>query len=603
MSSLFQVSQFYKPDRSVHDIGYSWKGTPRMGVLIPFYLEEMMPGDTFDIDVFAKLRAMPMINPPFADIEITFDFWFDPYRLIWPSDENDRITGDIPQDGWMGFITRAADKGQVGGAQLADAVQWPRWNLDTDDGTGGNTLYSLRNALEANDNAEIKIQHDYFISRNEIWYSLGLPDLITWTGDKWVKQASDFFWTRYGNENIKEDFFTLANDAPRRSYYRIWNFYYRDENLEDAVDWLTDTRIGTLKPVHQDRTYFTTALPFQQRGTPPALPVSGFMPLEGYNSMSVAKLNYTSGATYPVLEFTADTNNPTNVSWTTTTVPPVTTTGELTSVSAVALDPTKEIGVSLEGAATFGATDMRFAIQVQKWLEKNARGGIRYHEFLMSHFGVRPADSSLGMPEYIGTSKQKVNISEVLQTSESAQTPQGTMAGHGISVDYNSVGKYTAPEWGIVLGLMFVKPRTEYLGQGLPRFLTRRTAWDYPFPVFQGLSEQAVYKHELYYQFDTNADETANRDWMIFGYQGRFDECRHRTGVVTGELRDIKQSWTMNNIYTSEPNLNSTFIQAYNNMRPFALKEQAPFVADVYIKNRAIRPITKYGTPGYVDHF
>lgn len=577
-SSLFQESQFYRPDRSVHSIGYKWQGSPKMGLAYPIYAEEMMPGDTFDIEVFAKLRAMPMVNPPFAEINVTFDFWFDPYRLAYPSSEKDLITGDVPLDGWMGLITRAADKGQVGGAELADAVELPRWKFDNV--TSALPSLANMNSTTTETAAAAYKQYVAWQDANQIWCSLGLPTPFVFADQVWYQQYDP---TKNNGES-------LAHDMIRRSYYRVWNSYYRDENLEDAIDWTLDEPNNKLMPVHQDKNYFTSALPFQQRGTPPALPISGFMPVVS---------NLTTEGEYPKIGYYSQASNqvqtlPISKQASTTNPPPY----SLDLVLGVPQDG--YLYTNIESAATFGATDMRFAIQVQKWLEKNARGGIRYHEFLMAHFGVRPADASLGLPEFVGTCRQRVNIQEVLQTSESANTPQGTMAGHGISVDANRVGRYTAAEWGAMIGIMFIKPKTEYLGQGIPRFLTRRTAWDYPFPVFQGLSEQAIYQHEVYY---TNDDKEDNDDWRIFGYQGRFDECRHRIGVVHGELRDIKQSWIMNNVYTQAPHLNDAFIQAYNDMRAWAVKTQAPFIADVYINNRAVRPITKHGVPGYVDHY
>lgn len=578
-SSLFQESQFYRPDRSVHSIGYKWQGSPKMGLAYPIYVEEMMPGDTFDVEVFAKLRAMPMVNPPFADIHVTFDFWFDPYRLSYPSNEKDLITGDIPVDGWMGLITRAVDKGQVGGAELADAITLPRWKFDNV--TAPLPTLAEMNSTDTDTAAAAYQRYVTWQEANQIWCALGLPTPFVFADQQWYQQ---FDPTKNNGES-------LAHDMVRRSYYRVWNSYYRDENLEDAVDWTLDEPNNKLMPVHQDKNYFTSALPFQQRGTPPALPISGFMPVVSNLAAQgeKPKIGYFSQQTQTVrtaaIEATVVTPD---------VAPPY------GSNQALGVPQDGYLYTNIESAATFGATDMRFAIQVQKWLEKNARGGIRYHEFLMAHFGVRPADASLGLPEYVGTARQRVNIQEVLQTSESANTPQGTMAGHGISVDSNRAGRYTASEWGVMIGIMFIKPKTEYLGQGIPRFLTRRTAWDYPFPVFQGLSEQAVYQHEVYY---TNDDKEDNDDWRIFGYQGRFDECRHRIGAVHGELRDIKQSWIMNNVYTQAPNLNAAFIQSYNDMRAFAVKTQAPFVADVYINNRAVRPITKHGVPGYVDHY
>ena len=147
--------------------------------------------------------------------------------------------------------------------------------------------------------------------------------------------------------------------------------------------------------------------------------------------------------------------------------------------------------VDLSSATTFNVADLRLVFQIQKWMERNARSGVRYTEFLRSHFGVSPRDERLQRPEYVGGSKSPIIISEVLQTSETGSSPQGNMSGHGISASSTFCGKYRATEYGVMMGIMSIMPRTMYQ-QGLQRQWTRRTRYDFYFPEFANLSEQAV---------------------------------------------------------------------------------------------------------------
>ena len=168
--------------------------------------------------------------------------------------------------------------------------------------------------------------------------------------------------------------------------------------------------------------------------------------------------------------------------------------------------------VDLSTATTFDIADLRLAFQIQKWMERNARAGVRYTEFLKAHFGVSPRDDRLQRPEYIGGSKAPVIISEVLQTSSTDGTsPQGNLAGHGITVAQNYCGSYHATEFGLIIGLMSVMPRSAY-SQGINRQWLRRTKFDFPFPEFVNMSEQAIERAELY------ANNMLADNQAIFGY-------------------------------------------------------------------------------------
>ena len=308
---------------------------------------------------------------------------------------------------------------------------------------------------------------------------------------------------------------------PKRAYNLIYNEYYRDENLQNEVP-LDD---GSLLSRNWEKDYFTSALPWQQRGTAPALPISG-----------------TTHAIWSSDPSTRIPNNSVGTAVTLTGYKNAGVYGAFGDTEAILNSgyvPKAGLNnniVDLSSATTFNVADLRLVFQIQKWMERNARSGVRYTEFLRSHFGVSPRDERLQRPEYVGGSKSPIIISEVLQTSETGSSPQGNMSGHGISASSTFCGKYRATEYGVMMGIMSIMPRTMYQ-QGLQRQWTRRTRYDFYFPEFANLSEQAVLNKEVYVSGnDTN-------DKMIFGYQGRFDEMRTKQNMVCGQMKSIFSYW------------------------------------------------------------
>ena len=299
----------------------------------------------------------------------------------------------------------------------------------------------------------------------------------------------------------------LPLDFPKRAYNFIWNSFYRDETLQTALDInVSDTILRRA----WEKDYFTSSLPWQQRGIAPALPITGYTTAQFANDITIAGGNRGLQVTrngVPSNLLTTASSGDFSVLWK-SDIP----TNSLTNVNPYISQPATVIPktslganiVDLSSATTFNVSDLRLAFQVQKWLERNARGGARYVEFLRSHFGVSPRDDRLQRPEYIGGSKSPVIISEVLQTAGTGvtgqTTPQGNMAGHGISVNQSHCASYYAQEFGVVIGLMSVMPRTAYQ-QGINRQWLRQTKYDFYFPEFANLSEQAIegprYMHQL----------------------------------------------------------------------------------------------------------
>lgn len=361
-------------------------------------------------------------------------------------------------------------------------------------------------------------------------------------------------------------------DFPKRAYNKIWNEYYRDETLMDEVDIETSEEV-LLRCWTKD--YFASALPWQQRGTAPALPISG-----------------TLQAEWPVVS----TSNNATMSGNSVTGAPGSTATKL-------ILETNEIDAS--GLTTFDVSDLRLAFQIQKWMERNARAGARYTEEIWAHFGVHTGDDRLQRPEYIGGAKFPIIVSEVLQTSSTdAVSPQGNLAGHGITAGRNFCGKYYVKEHGWFIGVLSIMPVPMYC-QGIDRQFLRRTRYDYMWPEFVGLSEQAIERAEIY----ASAVDTENR--TIFGYQGRFDELRTKRNMICGLMRTDFDYWHLARIFDSAPELNATFLEMDSvtdggsnpYKRIFAAPSEPGFIVTVGNRITAVRPIPAQAEPGLIDHY
>lgn len=363
-------------------------------------------------------------------------------------------------------------------------------------------------------------------------------------------------------------------DYPRRAYNLIWNEFYRDENLQ-AKRLLSDTTIAYRA---WDKDYFTSALPWQQRGTAPALPVTGTSSaVWGTGQFYGADVTYKLG----INDATAD--------------------GKIYAHNAQGAANLRTVFnnniVDLSSATTFDVADLRQVVQIQKWMERSARGGVRYTEFLRSMFGVSPRDDRLQRPEYFGGSKSPVIVSEVLQTSSTdATTPQANMAGHGISVQHQYAGKYHVQEYGLIMGLLSILPKPMYQ-QGINRQWLRPTRYDYYFREFANLSEQAIERGEIYY----TATEASNK--TLFGFQGRYNEMRQKDNMVVGEMRSTFDYWHLGREFSSAPALNETFITCVPRKDIFAVPSVPGFLINWGNRIKALRPMPVEPVPGLMDHF
>lgn len=521
-----------KPPRSVFDGSYEKKFDCDMGECIPVCLEEMVPGDTFKVGNEIVIRFQPLNSPILHEVNAYVHYFFVPTRLIF--------------DKWEDFIT--------GGEDGNDTTVLPRF-------------YKNGGSISPYTAAQLVGQYslyDYF----------GMPLLANNAmpgGDAGVGVAGF-------------EFRPLA--FPWRCYNLCWNEYYRDETLQNEVD--LDQPLVLHRNWSKD--YFTSALPWQQRGSAPALPISGTLPVsfdgssDGSIFEGVAVASYggkitgsSSGLTYASYRGNGSYNTP---------------------------DGSVTASVDISNAATFDVADLRLAFQVQKWMERNMRSGVRYTEFLHSHFAVSPRDDRLQRPEYLGGSKSPIIVSEVVQTSENGTTPQGTLKGKAITADRNFVCSYTAKEFGYLIGIMSVLPKPSYQ-QGVDRKWLRSSRYDFYFPEFAHLSEQAVTTEEIYALKDRSSESGISND-TIFGYQARYNEMRMNQNKVCGSLRNTLDYWHLGRQFATVPQLNSDFItcNATNDdlKRIFAVQNVPGMIVNFANIITMIRPLPKFGEPGLIDH-
>jgi len=369
---------------------------------------------------------------------------------------------------------------------------------------------------------------------------------------------------------------TQVSALPFAAYQAIYNEYYRDQNLIAPVDYkLVDgfqtavkgsaftAGLITQRNRAWEHDYFTASLPFAQKGAAVDIPlgaVNGDANI--YSNVGTTTLNGSSGD--PVV--TGDTNPGFTDLWAQT--------------DGLTVEPTT-------------INDLRRAYRLQEWLEKNARGGTRYIESILSHFGVKSSDSRLQRPEYITGVKTPVVISEVLNTSGiSDQLPQGNMAGHGIAVSSGKSGSYYAEEHGYIIGIMSVMPKTAYQ-QGIPRTYSKLDPLDYYWPSFANIGEQEVKLQELY-AYTANKEDT-------FGYVPRYAEYKYMPSRVAGDFRTSLDYWHLGRIFYSEPTLSQEFVECTSGQtqRIFAVTDPdaQKLYCHVLNKIKAVRPMPKYGTP------
>lgn len=482
------------------------------------------------------------------------------------------------------------DMGQLIPAQCDECIPGDRWTI-------GNEIVIRMNPMVAPIMHEINcFVHYFFVPYRLLWDSWETFITGGVDGDdasvlpRWepTDTAVGSLWDYFGFPTGVDPDGAYPIDFPKRAYNLVWNEYYRDETLQAEVD-ITSSEDILLRNWSKD--YFTSALEGQQRGPAVAMPISGTSSAV-FDSTVLANVKIEVGpADFRTLLATDVgagvqqmylATNPGNV-------------GAAVYAICEKIDLDKN-EVDLSSATTFDIADLRLAVQTQLWQERNNRAGVRYTEFLQSHFAVSPRDDRLQRPEYIGGSKTPIIVSEVLQTSETDTTPQGTLAGHGISVNSQFCGKFRVEEFGLIIGIMSIMPVPAYQ-QGINRQWLRRSRFDFPFPEFVNLSEQGIEMAELY------ATDDALENTTLFGYQGRYDELRYKPNMVCGLMRTDFAHWHLGRIFSAPgPALNSDFIECVPDKRIFAVPSEPGFIATVGNIIKAIRPIPIQAEPGLMDH-
>jgi hypothetical protein len=521
---VHQFTMIPKADipRSSFDCQSTHKTTFDAGYLVPVYVDEMLPGDTFRLNMTAFTRLATPIYPVMDNMYLDSFFFFVPNRLIW--------------DNWQKFMGQQANPN--------DSIS-----------------YVVPQQVSPANGYAIGSLQDY----------MGLPTVGQVSTGGTVSHCA--FWPR--------------------AYNLIWNEWFRDENLQNSV--VVDTGDGpdtvtnyTLLRRGKRKDYFTSALPWPQKGASVTLPLGSQAPI---------KANVTRSGTPTQYLGALDVNN---------TLSRMDVYGGIVTLNATNFS-TVGLYADLSTATAATINQLRQSFQIQKLLERDARGGTRYTEIIRAHFGVISPDARLQRPEYIGGGSTSININPIAQTSgtnaSGTTTPMGTLAAMGTALAHNHGFTYSATEHGVILGLVSVRADLTYQ-QGLARMWSRSTRYDFYFPAFATLGEQAVLNKEIYVRGDNN-------DNGVFGYQERWAEYRYYPSRISSLFRSTAagtiDGWHLAQKFTALPTLNTTFIQDTPPVsRVVAVGAAAngqQFIFDSFFDCKKARPMPMYSVPGLIDHF
>jgi len=536
--------------RTKFDRSHVYKTTFNSGKLIPVFVDEVLPGDTTRMSVNYFARLATPIKPIMDNIYLDWFFFFVPNRLVW--------------EHWQNFCFEREDP---------------------DD----NTDYVIPSvtATGNSDNSYVGSLWDYF----------GLP--VNTSGN-----------------------LSGISALPFRGVYLIWNEWFRDENLQKSVKiqkgdtnevlnaarsseqpaWVftsgTSIVPGLACPPRGKRhDYFTSSLPWTQKGPGVSVGLAGTAPVQGEFSISGFKTGVVSAE---------DTSNRLQA------LAVAGQNGRISSYPTISSWPTNDVTVSgltqsglianLDESSIFTINSLRTAFQMQKFYERLARGGSRYTEVLRSFFGVVSPDARLQRPEFLGSFTKMVNVNPIAQTSATDNTsPQGNLSAYGVTAAKFHGFTKSFVEHGYIFGFVCARADLTYQ-QGINKMWLRSTVYDFYWPTFAHLGEQAIELREIYAQ-GSDADTT------VFGYQERYAEYRYKPSQITGKFRSSVtggslDKWHLSQFFKNAPTLNEEFIVEKPPIdRIIAVPSEPEFLLDVGFRYTTVRPMPMFGTPGLVDHF